>query len=201
VKGGTAATDGAGEDFVLDERLRIICRTALEALLVVDDTRRYVSANERAADLFGAPMEILIGRRMDHFTPPDRMPLVERLWAEFERTGELSGRGPLLREDGSQSLVEFRAHWGFAPGHHLFALREVGAPISLREGQALPRLTAREAEVLELAADGRSTRDIAAVLVLSPGTVKTHLQNIYAKLGARDRVSAVATAMRLGLIS
>jgi DNA-binding NarL/FixJ family response regulator len=62
-------------------------------------------------------------------------------------------------------------------------------------------LTPREQEVLQVAAEGRSTSEIAAVLVLSPGTVKTHFQHIYDKLGARDRVSAVTTALRLGLIS
>jgi DNA-binding NarL/FixJ family response regulator len=55
--------------------------------------------------------------------------------------------------------------------------------------------------VLQLAAEGRTTREIAAVLVLSPGTVKTHFQHIYEKLHAADRVAAVATALRLGLIS
>jgi PAS domain S-box-containing protein len=186
---------------VLDEQVRIVCRTALEALVVVDDARRYVAVNERAAKLFGAPADALIGRRMEHFTPPDRLPLVERLWAVFERTGKLEGRGPLLHEDGSQSLIEYRAHWGLAPGHHLFALRQVSPPLAISDGHPVPRLTAREREVLELAAEGRRTDDIAAVLVVSPGTIKTHFQNIYAKLDARDRVSAVANAMRLGLIS
>jgi DNA-binding CsgD family transcriptional regulator len=63
------------------------------------------------------------------------------------------------------------------------------------------RLTARELEMLQLAADGLSGPQIAELLVLSPGTVKTHFQNIYKKWGVSDRAGAVARALREGLIS
>lgn len=62
-------------------------------------------------------------------------------------------------------------------------------------------LTPRELEVLELAADGCSARQIAARLVISPATVKTHFENIYPKLGATDRTGAVAAALRQRLIT
>jgi PAS domain S-box-containing protein len=196
-----AVPDSRSETALLDRRLEIVCRTALEGLVLTDDFRRYVRLNEPAAELLGAPVEVVLGRRIEHFTPPDRLPLVGRFWAALAREGELQGRGLVLRPDGSQAPVEYRAHWRFAPSLHLIAMRESGAPLVAAGGQPLPQLSRREQEVLQLAADGRSTRDIAAALVVSPGTVKTHLQNIYAKLDARDRVSAVATAMRLGLIS
>jgi PAS domain S-box-containing protein len=195
------APDPGEQAAALDEQVQILCRTALEALLLVDDGRRYVSVNERAAELLGAPTEVVLGRSIEHFTPPDRIPLVERFWAALERFGVLEGRGPLLRDDGSQSVIQFRAHWRFAPGLHLIAMREVGTQLLVADGQVVPRLTERERQVLQLAADGHSTRDIGVALVVSHGTVKTHLQHIYAKLDARDRVSAVATAIRLGLIS
>ena len=63
-----------------------------------------------------------------------------------------------------------------------------------------PGLTARELEVLQLAAHGLSARQIAERLIVSPGTVRSHLENIYSKLGLTDRASAVATAPRRGLI-
>lgn len=63
------------------------------------------------------------------------------------------------------------------------------------------RLTAREHEVLELLAEGKSTRQIADGLVLGDETVKTHLTHIYQKLGVGDRVEAVAVALRRGLVS
>jgi two-component system, NarL family, nitrate/nitrite response regulator NarL len=61
-------------------------------------------------------------------------------------------------------------------------------------------LTGREAEVLHLLATGASAPEIAAQLHLSQATVKTHLHNMYAKLGVSDRAAAVAEGMRRGLI-
>jgi two-component system nitrate/nitrite response regulator NarL len=61
-------------------------------------------------------------------------------------------------------------------------------------------LTPREIEILQLSADGMTGPDIAEHLVVSPGTVKTHFQNIYAKWNVVDRAAAVAEAMRQGLI-
>jgi DNA-binding NarL/FixJ family response regulator len=62
------------------------------------------------------------------------------------------------------------------------------------------RLTAREAEVLALVADGRSNRDIGRALFLSEATVKSHLVHIFAKLGVGSRTAAVARARELGAI-
>ncbi|PWT90854.1 MAG: DNA-binding response regulator [Proteobacteria bacterium] len=57
-------------------------------------------------------------------------------------------------------------------------------------------LTHREAEVLLWIARGKSNRDIADILTLSPRTVNKHLEQIYAKLGVENRTSAAALAMR-----
>ncbi|HTU94321.1 MAG TPA: response regulator transcription factor [Solirubrobacteraceae bacterium] len=60
-------------------------------------------------------------------------------------------------------------------------------------------LTPREAEVLRLVADGMSNREIAATLVVSEATVKTHINHVFAKIGARDRAQAVHYAYTHGL--
>jgi DNA-binding CsgD family transcriptional regulator len=60
------------------------------------------------------------------------------------------------------------------------------------EEEALSRLTPREREILELVASGLGTRQIADVLVISTKTVKTHVQNLLAKLGVGSRLEAVA---------
>jgi DNA-binding NarL/FixJ family response regulator len=60
-------------------------------------------------------------------------------------------------------------------------------------------LTAREAEVLSLVAAGRTNAQIAAALVVSQSTVKTHINNIFAKTGVTDRAQAVHYAYSHGL--
>ncbi|MFI6512713.1 response regulator [Streptosporangium sp. NPDC050855] len=61
-------------------------------------------------------------------------------------------------------------------------------------------LTRREAEVLRLIAEGRSNAEIAGTLFISEATVKTHINNLFAKAGLRDRAQAVTYAFRHGLV-
>lgn len=78
---------------------------------------------------------------------------------------------------------------------------EIGAFLGRRRGE-LSRglLTPRELELLSLAAEGLAGPQIADRLHLSPATVKSHFENIYAKYAVPDRVAAVAKALREGLI-
>jgi DNA-binding NarL/FixJ family response regulator len=76
---------------------------------------------------------------------------------------------------------------------------EVGAPRPKR--QALPAgLTAREVEVLRLAARGLTRKQIAAELVITEVTVRHHLEHIYNKVGTSSRVAASMFAMENGLL-
>lgn len=79
-------------------------------------------------------------------------------------------------------------------------LRRSAAGTSGHEAAVLS-LTAREREVFELIALGKSNPEIAAGLFLSEATVKTHVGRILAKLQARDRVQAVVIAYATGVVS
>ena len=63
-----------------------------------------------------------------------------------------------------------------------------------------PRLTDREIEVLKLVAEGKSNREIADLLCLSPKTVNGHRTNIMDKLDLHNRTELVKYAIRTGLI-
>ena len=80
------------------------------------------------------------------------------------------------------------------------AAQGAAGPAAGAAGPASPMgLTARELEVLELVAAGRSNREIAAELFISAKTASVHVSNILAKLGVGSRGEAAATAYRLGL--
>jgi DNA-binding NarL/FixJ family response regulator len=75
---------------------------------------------------------------------------------------------------------------------------DVAAEIAKHTAHAL--LTAREIEVLKLVASGHANKVISAQLNINEETTKTHIKNILAKLGARDRTHAVSLGLKRGII-
>ncbi len=75
------------------------------------------------------------------------------------------------------------------------------APPDLSSGTPDTPWTPREREVLRLIVEGCSNNEIAQSMVVSRSTVKTHINNVYRKLGVRNRVQAAVQARKLGLIS
>jgi LuxR family maltose regulon positive regulatory protein len=110
---------------------------------------------------------------------------------------------PVLRQAATQ---------GIAPetvGKLLAALEEAGgspararpgAPSGTISSALIEPLSDRELEVLRLVAAGLANAEIAEQLFLAVGTVKRHVFNLYGKLGANSRTSAVARARELGLL-
>ena len=115
-----------------------------------------------------------------------------------------AGASGYLTKDASAEEIE-RAIRAVAAGEtHLDPAvqgRLVAAALdAAKRPVALPdELTAREVEVLQLIAAGRSNGEIAAELVVSAATVKTHVNHIFQKTGARDRAQAVRYAYEHGL--
>lgn len=121
--------------------------------------------------------------------------------------------GFLLKSTPPESLIEAvrTVHRGDAvispsTTRRLLETLAPPAPDLLRSAQihrareVIDLLTAREREILELIARGRSNPEIAAGLFISDATVKTHVGKVLAKLGARDRVQAVITAYDAGVV-
>jgi len=80
-----------------------------------------------------------------------------------------------------------------------FARRSPAAQVA--ESHRLDELTEREREVLALLTRGRSNAEIAADLVVSEATAKTHVAHVLMKLGVRDRVQAVIFAYEAGIVT
>jgi DNA-binding NarL/FixJ family response regulator len=79
-------------------------------------------------------------------------------------------------------------------------LRELRAEASrVRSGDPLEGLSAREREILQAMMTGKQGRQIASELLISADTVRTHTQNIYAKLDVHSRLEAVSVARAAGL--
>lgn len=74
------------------------------------------------------------------------------------------------------------------------------APLEPNSASVSSNLTGREVEVLRLIGRGLSNEEIAVSLVISEGTVKTHLSHIFDKLGIRDRAAAIVYAFDTGLV-
>jgi DNA-binding NarL/FixJ family response regulator len=114
---------------------------------------------------------------------------------EIQRSLAAGARGYLLKTTPPVELVEVirQVHAGKKR-----IPQEVAA--QLAEHIADERLTSREIDVLQHVASGNRNRDIAEQLFISEETVKVHVKHIMEKLGARDRTSAVAIAVRRGII-
>jgi DNA-binding CsgD family transcriptional regulator len=175
-------------------------------MVIVDNDRRYVHVNRPARLALRLSEGELRKHVVDDLTPPDRLAMLDAIWTRLHEAGSVAGRFTIAGEDGARFDVVFYAAANVLPGLHVAAFApadwpedELGVPDD-GDHHAQSTLTPREVEVLQLAAEGLSGPNIAARLVVSRGTVKTHFAHVYEKLGVRDRAAAVARGMRLGLI-
>jgi putative nucleotidyltransferase with HDIG domain len=114
--------------------------------------------------------------------------------------GEARPHRPALAPDAVAGELRAAARAGALDGEAVDAVLAAAGHRPHRRPQHVAGLTARELEVLGLIARGRSTKQVAAELIITPKTADSHIQHIYAKLGVSTRAAATVFAMRHGLI-
>jgi DNA-binding NarL/FixJ family response regulator len=152
-----------------------------------------IEATRRLRDAGGPPVLVLTTFDED-----------EVLWGAIEA----GAAGFVLKEASAEDLIA--ATRAVAGGGAWLDPAVTPRVLEVTRRQALPRhraaaradaLTDRELDVLRLVATGASNTEIAAALVVSEATVKTHVGSIFAKLGVRDRAGAIVYAYQHGLAS
>lgn len=119
-----------------------------------------------------------------------RYNVIAPLWFDHGREHRLE----LFRVDGRPFSEREKLLLSLLRPHLADHARQCAAP----SGSEADRLTARQRQLLDLVAQGLTNRQIADQLVLSEGTVRRHLENIYTRLGVSRRTAAVAVAHRAG---
>ena len=117
---------------------------------------------------------------------------------------EVGAKGFLLKDTSRDEL--FNAVRAVSKGNSYFQpdigsrLADQFAALRKGGGHVADTLSEREREVLSLIAKGKANKEVATELSLSESTVKTHVSNIFSKLGVNDRTGAVTTAIQKGII-
>ncbi|MBB4842690.1 DNA-binding NarL/FixJ family response regulator [Paucibacter oligotrophus] len=160
-------------------KLAQLSREALEAaglgVLLLDAQRALVGCSPAARHWLG-----------EHGLPPDGRSLPPGWWAE---------PGALLRippPDPGAAGLQIRNLGPVGQGETLLLLQACGAEANLENKRHQTALTSREAEVLSWLSKGKTNRDIADILSISPRTVNKHLEHLFEKLGVETRSAAAA---------
>lgn len=198
-------------------RLRAAFERSRHPMLLADDQRRWVTGNAAACALLRLAPEEIPWHTMDDFTPPGERRRLEEQWDAFLTSGAAEGWYQLYVPGRGPMPVEFSATANVLPARHLSVFIPPDETLTKHAERALTReaawvsvvaetssrfqLTEREREVMALVASGLQSGDVAERLVLSPETVKSHVQNALGKLGAHTRAHGVAVALVTGEIA
>jgi DNA-binding NarL/FixJ family response regulator len=131
-----------------------------------------------------------VGGHGDEFVLPEAL----QQWLEQSQQGKGGSKG--VPAASFPDHPELRLHYMGKAGPNEFLLRLARESTSIAPAEFTSELglTAREGEVLSWLSKGKTNRDIAQILGLSPRTVDKHLEQIYAKLGVENRTAAAAIA-------
>ena len=167
---------------------------------------RFVHMNAAAERASGRTNAQLLGGHFTDLLPEEARANVEAQFRRAVERGEPTDFQTVFVDASGQLRGTRAQHLPLRDGDAIvgvlilaFDVRRV--PAELARLKPDPRLTPRQLEILELIASGLSTMDVATQLTLSPETVRNHLRNAFRELRAHNRVEAIATAQRLGLLS
>ncbi len=174
-------------------------------MLAIDDDQRIVGADRNARSTLGLD-DHLIAAGLSLWKYFDRLPSFFRERSEdmalhLTRIGDNQSWPALItppeRNNANMRLALLHARPRIGQMDHM--LREM-ADLS-DGGAATVALSPREQRILELIGQGQSNKEIARLLRISPETVKSHVKNMFSKLGVERRAQAIYRATSLGLVT
>ena len=174
-------------------RLTQSARAALDVsgryLLAVNGVGRIIWATPQAQKLLA---DTLAADADDYFILPEPIPQ----WLDQAQKGKIGSQSPVIAAFPGNELLKLQYMGKVGPNEFLLRLvKESGADTPAEFSRELG-LTTREGEVLSWLSKGKTNRDIAQILGLSPRTVDKHLEQIYSKLGVENRTAAAAIAVK-----
>lgn len=149
-------------------------RRASESLALLEEADAGLVILDRAGRIEHATREAL--RLLSAYFPDYRSGLPDEVARWLVEHRQAPSPEPLRVERDEQVLL----------------VRLAAGALFLEELRVPPPLTAREREILELVAAGKTNAEIAETIWIAPGTVRKHLENVYEKLGVHSRTAAVA---------
>lgn len=181
------------------EEFRAAFEGAPVAIVLVDDDGCFRDVNHAASRFLGRPSEDLRHRQIADFVPAARGAGFRAFWHRLMDGEAQEPQFALIDARGEPQDVALNGKANYMPGYHLISFSVAGSADP--EPAARSSLTPREREIFQLLALGFSGREIADRLVLSPDTVRTHVQNGIGRLGAKTRAQGIAIALTRGDIS
>jgi PAS domain S-box-containing protein len=108
-----------------EQKLRAVFDTALDAIFITDDERRYVDVNPAGCEYLGVAKRDLVGRKVDEFLPPNKLATIEADWTAYVAGGPMLAEWETQRGDGTVRIAEASARPHFLPGLHIAFFRDV----------------------------------------------------------------------------
>jgi DNA-binding NarL/FixJ family response regulator len=171
-------------------RMTQSARTALDVsgryLLAVSSTGKVLWATPQAQKLLPDPLT-----DSDDFTLPAPMPQ----WLDQMQKGKSGAKTATMASFPGNDQLRLQYMGKLGPNEFLLRLAKDTSGDMPAEFSSELGLTTREGEVLSWLSKGKTNRDIAQILGLSPRTVDKHLEQIYSKLGVENRTAAAAIAV------